>query len=139
MASWAALPPAGPAAFFPEAPNTWLLTREEASRQRQVDYPFLSDGQAFIPAARPRIGKGAPATFQVEGFQLPADAEWSAAVLESDGVAVKNARVELAAPAVDGARTRIAGQLSAKGLKPGEYVLEITVAGLRSTLPFVME
>ncbi len=132
----------GLAVLFPEAPGRWILLREEEKEQRQgVDYPFIQNGNPYIPAALPVVSGSAEIALVTYGLgegTLSAEAQ----VLTPDGKPVDNGKVELekGATASNGAAT-VNGRFLAKGMASGEYLLVVTLKNLangrevRSTVP----
>ncbi len=125
-------PSAGPIllpAFFPEAPDRWVLLREEEKDQRQgVEFPFLRDGQPFIPSAVPPVAKGdTPISLVAYGLgagSLNVDAQ----LFTDEGEAGGTAEVALAdgAQGSDG-RSQLSATFKPGKAKPGEYLLVVTV------------
>ena len=135
----ALLPP-----LFPEPPGRWLLVREEPrSEGKPPAYPFLLRSEPFIPASRPVLIPGRETLMVLTGANLGAGA-WKvqARVLAPDGREVPGGRVELLDRRGTGGEDRAIASWRPPDLRPGQYVLRITVAGpaaeAGSSLPFVV-
>jgi VWFA-related protein len=134
----ALLPP-----LFPDSPDRWLVVQEEPRGEaKRPDYPFLMRNQPFVPAARPALtpGKEARLVIAGAGAGLKAGAKLEARVLTPDGREVPGGSLELVDRGDRGDRG-IATFRPPADLKPGEYVLRITVPGTpgaTSSLRFIV-
>ncbi len=117
--------------LFPEAPGKWVLAREDASEQRaDVAYPFLRDGQPFIPAARPEVTPGAEAPISLVASNLGAGSvSVRTQIFRPDGSEVTDGgEVFLDSGSPSGARSQFSGTFAAgRGLEAGDYTLSVTV------------
>lgn len=132
----ALLPP-----LIPHASERWLVVPEEPRGEgKKPDYPFLLRNQPFVPASRPVLTPGKDVRLVVAGANLgtrPWKAE--ASILTLDGQEVPGGSFELTESRGDRA---VALFRPPAGLKPGEYVLRITVPGTpgaTSSLRFVID
>ncbi len=123
----ALLPP-----LFPEPPGKWLLAREEngADQRHGFDYPFMHQGQPFVPAAKPVVSSGGEAPLSLVGYNLAAGSLRIAGQLYGPG----GEKIEGAELLIDERRAtgdpaieQIAGRLKTSGLAAGEYRLVVTV------------
>lgn len=135
----ALLPP-----LFPQSPDHWLVVQEEGrSEAVRPDYPFLLRNQPFVPAARPELTPGKDSWLLVTGANFgerPRTPE--AHVLTLDGMEIPGGTFTLVDANRVGAKpdSAVATFRPPAGLKPGEYVLRVTLPGtpeLASTLHFV--
>ncbi len=119
------------APLFPEAQGAWVLGREEEAEQRKgVPFPFLQDGEPFIPAAAPRGEPGRAAPFNLVAYNLGDGARSAAcSVLDAVGQPVTGGcEVALA----DGAKgrpgqARLQGTFTPGRLAKGDYLLLVTI------------
>ena len=143
QASPVLLPP-----FFPEPAGKWLIVREAPrAGDREVPYPFMLGDEPFIPASRPVLETGREARLSLVGYHLrQGRIEAQVRILTADGREAGEgglARVERLGRGQDGADRLAASFAPPPGLKPGEYLLMITltdpqgVAGI-SVAPFVL-
>jgi VWFA-related protein len=51
--------------LFFEEPGKWLMVRGNSHDKTNAGYPFVANGQAFIPSAGVRVRRGEPRTFAV--------------------------------------------------------------------------
>ncbi|MFP3939849.1 MAG: VWA domain-containing protein [Thermoanaerobaculia bacterium] len=58
--------------LFPEEPGKWLTVQEAAGAEARTDrpYPFILEGNAYMPAARPVVAAGGSAEFVLLGYNL---------------------------------------------------------------------
>ncbi len=117
--------------MFPEPPGTWLLGRESGAENDPYPYPFLLDGQPYIPAARPLLRANGRAQVSLIGYGLGESSLAARAELFSiDGEAVPGA-VSLtldARPSTEAAGLdRLVASLEAADVAPGDYSLVVTV------------
>ena len=123
----ALLPP-----LFPEPPGKWLLAREENSADQRYgyDYPFMRQGQPYIPAAKPVVSAGGEAPISLIGYNLASGSLRIAGELYGvDGKPVDGVEllVDERADTGDPAIEQIAGRLRTPALAAGEYRLVVTV------------
>jgi VWFA-related protein len=121
--------------LFPDPPDRWVITREEprGESKQQPPYPFLLRGsQSFVPAAKPAVYPGRVARLVLFGSNL-AGADWKAEarVLTPDGHELPGGTLEVVERLAGTATVpdRAFANFRAPDLKPGEYVLRVTVAG----------
>ncbi len=124
----ALLPP-----LFPHSADRWLVVEEEPRGEgKRPDYPFLLRNQPFIPASRPVLTPGKEARLVVAGANL-GSGPWKpeARILTLDGQEVPGGSLELVEPRNDHGNDRgeraVAFFRPPASLKPGEYVLRITL------------
>lgn len=109
--------------LFPEQPGKWVLVREGEDRRRDVPYPFMSEGQPYIPAVKPVVPAKGSTPFFLRGLNLAGDVSFAGEVTSAEGTPVTKAALALSEPtAADGFQS-VTAQLETKGLKPGEYTL----------------
>ncbi len=118
--------------LFPEPPQKWVLLREEESEQRRdVAFPFLMDGNSFIPAAKPVVTAGGETPISLAGTNLSAGpVSVRTQVFRPDGQAVADGgEVILASGAQAGSgSSQLSGTFVAgKKLASGDYTLVVTV------------
>ncbi|HVG06772.1 MAG TPA: VWA domain-containing protein [Thermoanaerobaculia bacterium] len=133
-------------AFFPEPQGKWLIVRE-AVRQgdREVPYPFMVGSTPYIPASLPVLVAGQGTSFSLVGYRLkPGALRAEAKVLTADGREAGAGTIEgfeRLDPGADGADRMVATFAPPAGLKPGDYMLMVTVtdsagAAQTSVTPF---
>jgi VWFA-related protein len=118
-------------AFFPEPAGKWLIVREAVKEgDPQVPYPFMAGEQPFIPASLPVLGPGEEAAVSLVGYHLKdGDLQAEAKVLTADGQDAGEAEMRVVkrfGRGADGA-DRVSAALKTPGLKPGDYLLMITL------------
>jgi len=59
--------------LFFEEPREWVMVKGGAGNDANAPYPFMLDGQAFIPAARANLRSGEPRLFTVWVYNATAD------------------------------------------------------------------
>ncbi len=123
---------------MPDPPDRWVITREEprGESKQTAPYPFLlKGGQSFVPAAKPLIYPGRETRLMLFGSNL-AGADWKAEarVLTPDGHELAGGTVEVIERLAGTATTpdRAIVHFKPPDLKPGEYVLRLTVANAGS-------
>ena len=121
--------------LFPESADRWRVFQQSDSTHAALGYPFLgAAGDAFLPAASPRVGLGgAPFHVYVYGAES-APQRFEARLVSADG---REARVPLEVVAVGpgpipGSR-KLALRLGEALPPPGRYRLEVTVSGASGT------
>jgi len=131
-------------AFFPEAPNKWVLAKETQRNQgKPPSYPFVARQESYIPAGRPVLGDGQEARMALVGYNLgTGELQTESKVLRKDGKEVGPADVKVVEREA-GTPDRLLATFKPSKLEPGEYLLRVTVtngAGLSqsSTAPFVV-
>ncbi|HWM91761.1 MAG TPA: VWA domain-containing protein [Thermoanaerobaculia bacterium] len=135
-------------AFFPEPAGKWLIVREAAQEgDRQVPYPFMAGEEPYIPASLPAVGPGEEAPVALVGYHLrDGDLQAEARILTAEGREAGAGEVRVVrrfGRGADGA-DRVAAAFKAPRLKPGEYLLMITLtdpsgAAETSVTPFVVK
>ncbi len=122
--------------LFPEQPGIWALAREDAAEQRQVDYPFLSKGQPFIPAALPPVPSKGQTKMSLMGYNLGSGSLSAVGLLIDDaGDTVDGVEVVLDSDASgsDGL-SEIGATLKTSKVPEGEYTLLVTLKNLASNV-----
>ncbi len=131
-------------AFFPEAPNKWILAKEAQRTQgKPPSYPFVARQESYIPAGRPMLSEGQETRMSLVGYNLgTGELQTESKVLRKDGKEVGPADVKVVEREA-GTPDRLLATFKPSKLEPGEYLLRVTVtngAGLSqsSTAPFVV-
>jgi VWFA-related protein len=121
--------------LVPDPPDRWVVIREEPRGESKTPppYPFLLRGnQSFVPASKPVLYPGREARLILVGSNL-AGADWKAEarVLTPDGHELPGGSLAVVERLGSTATTpeRAFVNFRTPDLKPGEYVLRITVAG----------
>lgn len=123
-------------AFFPEAPGRWLLVRKNAEAPKDIPYPFQMQSEPFIPAALPVLKPGEATKVALMGYHL------QPGVLKADSRVFSRAGEELGTGEVHlGQRQagatiepdRVTATFRPPALKPGEYMLLITLTDAAGT------
>jgi hypothetical protein len=119
------------APLFPEAPGKWLMVREQGhGDQQQAPYPFMIQGQPFIPAALPVLAPGQEAPVALSGYDLGAgELKLQARVLGAGGKDAGPAEVTITEREGAGADglAHLRGTFRTPELAAGEYQLRITL------------
>jgi VWFA-related protein len=132
--------------FFPEAKGEWLVAREaQRPGRRELPMPFRMGDQPFLPAALPILGTG-EARFALLGYNLAdeGDLQVRSQVLTADGREMQAGDLSLVSRAPgDSGADRLELTFRPPALKPGEYLLRVTVIGAdgkagTATTPFVV-
>ncbi|HVG06771.1 MAG TPA: VWA domain-containing protein [Thermoanaerobaculia bacterium] len=122
--------------FFPEQPGQWLIVRE-APREgdRTVPYPFLAGVEPYIPSSLPKLAPGKQAAMSLVVYHLqPGELRAEARILTPDGREAGTGEVRIVqrhGPGEDGADRVAATFEPPAGLRPGEYLLLLTVVDAR--------
>jgi hypothetical protein len=131
-------------AFFPEAPNKWILAKEAQRTQgKPPSYPFVARQESYIPAGHPMLSEGQETRMSLVGYNLgTGELQTESKVLRKDGKEVGPADVKVVEREA-GTPDRLLATFKPSKLEPGEYLLRVTVtngAGLSqsSTAPFVV-
>jgi VWFA-related protein len=130
--------------LFPQ-PTAGVVTREAAADGQEIPFPFTHGALAYLPDPRPVLEQGQEAPVALVGYHLPAgDLKIRTQVTTPDGreVAAGGLRVlGRESGGADGAE-RLRAAFRAPRLKPGEYLLRVTVSGAggeqTSAAPFVV-
>jgi VWFA-related protein len=119
--------------LVPDPPDRWVITREEprGESKQAPAYPFLLRGnQSFVPASKPLFYPGRETRLLLFGSNL-GSADWKAEarVLTTDGHELPGGTLEVKERLAGTATTpdRAIAHYKAPDLKPGEYVLRVTV------------
>jgi VWFA-related protein len=140
----ALLPP-----LFPHPPGDWLMVREQvrAGKQKDVPYPFMLDGQPFLPASRPVIAPGGQADLVLMAYHAAVGGRrLDGRVLDGSGAEVGAAVLQQVGGAAGGQAglEQLKARLQAASLRPGDYVLEVRLTEpasgevLVSSIPFIV-
>lgn len=132
--------------FFMEDRQKWVLVREpeEGGQQASVVYPFIVDGEPYVPSARPVLDKAKPTRFCLVAYNLgKGDLAVRGEVLAADGKAslAGLSKVERTATGIPGL-DKLVATFDPSGLNAGHYVLQVAVTdpatGVKeaSSLPF---
>ena len=119
--------------LVPDPPYRWVITREEprGESKQAPAYPFLlRGGQSFVPASKPLFYPGRETRLLLFGSNL-GGADWKAEarVMTPDGHELPGGTLEVKERIAGTATTpdRAIVHFKAPDLKPGEYVLRVTV------------
>jgi len=119
--------------LFPEPSSRWLMVQEEPrGEEKRPAYPFLLRNEPFVPAALPVLTPGREARLVIAGFNLGAGPWKAQARVLADGKEIPGGSLELIdqrAGGATGADRIIATFRPPADLKPGVYVLKVTVPG----------
>jgi VWFA-related protein len=131
--------------LFPEQPGKWLMVQEAAGTEArsQRPFPFVLDGNSYLPAAKPVIAAGGAAQFIVMGYNLGDEAvPLETTFLTADGAPVEGPKISFVArgPGASPDATQLVLQLEPNGLPAGEYRLVTSLQGQERTtsIPFVV-
>jgi hypothetical protein len=136
--------------FFLEAPGRWLLVRERSTavESRSVVYPFVINGEPFVPAAKPELKPEEAARLCLFAYNLAAGPPLLVATVRgADGRTVDGGRFQLlerTATGIEGV-DKLLARFDADALVRGEYSLEVALtdsgSGIRraSSIPFAVQ
>ncbi|HEX6198892.1 MAG TPA: hypothetical protein VF150_01425, partial [Thermoanaerobaculia bacterium] len=131
--------------LFPEQPGKWLMVQEAAGTEArsQRPFPFVLDGNSYLPAAKPVIAAGGAAQFIVMGYNLGDEAvPLETTFLTADGAPVEGPKISFVTrgPGASPDATQLVLQLEPNGLPAGEYRLVTSLQGQERTtsIPFVV-
>lgn len=121
--------------FIQGADERWLLVRQAARPGEEPgdgdeSYPFLLDGQRFIPAIRGAVAVGEEARLLLMGFGLPEEhMVLESRVLDPSGEALEGGSLSFLArmPGDDGRPDQMVLAFDPQSLAPGDYTLELTL------------
>ena len=140
----ALLPP-----LFPHAMGEWLVVREQprAGKPTDAPYPFMLDGQPFLPSSRPVIAAGGQAELVLMAYNAAtAGRRLEGRVLDGAGTEVATAALQNmgSAPGWQPGLEQVKARFQAASLRPGEYRLEVRLVdptsgeALSSSIPFLV-
>lgn len=140
----ALLPP-----LFPHAMGEWLIVREQprAGKPTDAPYPFVVDGQPFLPSSRPVVAAGGQAEIVLMAYHAALAARrLEGRVLDGTGAEVATAALQQigTAPGWQDGLEQVKVRFDPASLKPGEYRLEVRLVdpasgqALASSIPFVV-
>jgi hypothetical protein len=125
--------------LFPEPASRWLLVQEEPrGEEKRPAYPFLLRNEPFVPAALPVLTPGREVRLVIAGFNLgagPWKAQAQVLTAEEKGIEGKEIPggslelIDQRAGGAIGADRILATYRPPADLKPGVYVLKVTVPG----------
>jgi VWFA-related protein len=133
--------------LFPEPMGKWLIGKQAGADDAGYAYPFVLDGQPFVPAARPVIRSDQASQVSLVGYNLaPGDLAPVARLLDVGGDSVGDVRIVVdgRAPGALAGQELLTARIVAAGVAEGSYTLEVTVpdvsGGVRtSSIPVVVE
>jgi VWFA-related protein len=118
-------------AFFPEPTGKWLLVREAQPGDVQVPYPFMAGEQPYIPASLPELAPGHEAAMSLVAYHLrPGEVHAEARIQTADGRDAGAGRIRIVqrhGSGPEGPESLSAVFEPPAGLKPGEYLLLVTL------------
>ncbi|MEM1177639.1 MAG: VWA domain-containing protein [Acidobacteriota bacterium] len=131
--------------FFLEPPNRWFMVREESKGDNEsVVYPFVVNGEPYIPSAKPEIRQGEGARFCLVAYNLgDGPLEIEAQVLDEQGpieLGGELSLLERTVTGIDGV-DKLLASFDPLDLGAGEYTLEVAVRNVetgarqQSTIP----
>ena len=131
--------------LFPEEPGKWLMVQEAAGSEARNarPFPFVLDGNAYLPAAKPVIAAGGSAQFVLVGYNLGDESvPLETTFLTVDGSPVEGPKISFVARGQGASpdSTQLVLQLEPNGLPAGEYRLVTSLQGQERTtsIPFVV-
>ena len=116
----------------------WVMVRQELDPDRAgettIVYPYLLDGEPYVPMARPAVRPGETLRIALVGYGLDAKANdpdadgWTVTMFGDDGVAHPDGALRdlESLPTRVEDQTQLIGRLDPEGLRPGNYLLEVT-------------
>ena len=123
--------------LVPEPGGKWLLGREQGADSGAYDYPFLLDGEAFIPAARPSVAAGGALRMVFVGHNLGAgELALTGRLIDPRGTEVAGGRLVLETRSGGASSEQLTARFEPGDAPPGTYLLEVVAqasGGPRST------
>lgn len=117
--------------LFPEPADKWLMGREKQTGDGPSQYPFMLNGEPFIPAARPTVRPGEAAPFCLLAYDLaPGDFSVTGKLVDADGNEVVGGGEVDTEPfrnQEDTGAESITGTFIVGGIAGGQYRLEVTL------------
>lgn len=118
--------------LFLDPPGRWVLFKEtrEDIRPESVVYPFIVNGQPFIPSARPALEPRQSADFCLVVYHLDDDTpELTGRILDQEGREIEGGRLTLTERTVTGIASldKLLATFSPRGLERGHYTLEVAL------------
>jgi VWFA-related protein len=118
--------------LFLDPPGRWVLFKEtpQQGRPESVVYPFIVNGQPFIPAARPALGPRQSADLCLVVYHLDGGTpEVTSRILDEEGQEIEGGRLALTERTVTGIESldKILATFSPRGLDGGRYTLEVAL------------
>jgi VWFA-related protein len=121
-----------PPLFF-EEPGRWLLVREPADAAgAEVVYPFVLEGEPFVPAVRPRLTAGTAVELAVFAYRWGGgEGSFDAVVRDAKGATVRAGSLLVLQhlPATNEGVDKFVAEFDTTGLVAGDYSLEVRSAG----------
>ncbi|MDP9121113.1 MAG: VWA domain-containing protein, partial [Acidobacteriota bacterium] len=119
--------------LFIEGRQSWVMVRERAREgaQQSVVYPFTVNGEPYVPAAKPALGREDQARVCLVGYNLGAgDLAISGQVTGVDGAVQAGGTLSLLERTATGVSglDKLLATFRPSGLKAGDYVLQVAVA-----------
>ena len=120
--------PALLAPMFPEPAGKWLIVRGQRAEETTHDYPFMIQGEPFIPAVRPVLEPGQSTPLILAGYSLGESVQMTAELLTLNGDPVEGISFNVGDRRLSADPT-MAQWAATPGLGPleaGDYELRIT-------------
>ncbi len=116
--------------FFLEEPGRWLLVRERQDLRSgsSTIYPFTINGQPYVPAVRPEIGRGQDARFCLVAYNLgDGPVTLDGVVVNSVGETITGGKLELVERTATGilGLDKLLASFAPSGLEAGHYTLRV--------------
>ncbi|HEX4952533.1 MAG TPA: VWA domain-containing protein [Thermoanaerobaculia bacterium] len=108
----------------------WVMVREEASRQKDVPYPFMRGEAPYIPSARLRLARSGEAEVTVPAhFLWGGEIEADARLVTTDGRVVDEAElIDIQQVKGPGGADCLVLKIKTNGVASGGYRLEVEVS-----------
>ena len=116
--------------LFPEPAGKWLMGREDPSRQGDYPYPFIEQGAAYIPAARPAVRSGQAANISLVTYNMGVGVpDVKAAIFDLAGNRLGDVAIVLdrQESGEDPAMIRFGGTCEIPSVGQGLFKLEVTL------------
>ena len=120
--------PALLAPMFPEPAGKWLIVRGQRAEETTHDYPFMIQGEPFIPAVRPVLEPGQSTPLILAGYSLGESVQMTAELLTLNGDPVEGISFNVGDRrlSADPTMAQWAATLGLGPLEAGDYELRIT-------------
>ncbi len=116
------------APMFPEPAGKWLIVRGQRAAESTYDYPFMIQGEPFIPAVKPVLVPGQSGPVILAGYGLGDSVQMTAELrtLQGDPVEGVSLKVGERRQAADPTMAQWAATLGLGQIEAGDYTLQFT-------------
>lgn len=119
--------------FFVEQPGRWVMVRERGHEGRggSVVYPFIVNGEPYVPAAKPQLAGDETSQLCLVAYNFgDGELELESTVLSANGNPFKGdgalAMIERTVTGLDGV-DKVLATFNPRGMQKGEYTLQVSL------------